>query len=259
MVAGGIAFLFIAWLMSGCAVRGPMGDVCFLCDFVPSPATGVVLTAPIVVQVVPATRFNGLAVVSLGGGLHHLQGEIFQALQAGCGLTQVDAVDERSWETAPAHEYRVKIASSDAYRADGISMVSVSATLSSVSATIHQREYRFVRSGSGTAYHGGGYDSYGRPRYTGVYQSREEALRVAMRMAMVNFCGGGMQRGVVVVEPRLNPDLAVVPYSSGGVVIYGNPYGIQSHSPGVHRQRHKDGRKQRRSVPARRAPVYKGR
>jgi len=269
-----VLFTLLIWLMEGCAWKGALGDGCVLCDFVP-PSAGKALTEPLVIQA-GQVRFNGSAVVVLDWGLNNVRGEIFQALQTGCGLTRVDAVDGRYWSSVatPTHDYRVEVSASSSSWRYGVSTVSVNATLSRNTPVSPQyREYRFVKNGSGAAYYGGWYDYYyGRPRYTSAYRSYEEALRVAIRGAMLGLCGyalPGVRSGGGSAAPQVNPSACLPPtcYESEQTIslygTWGGP-GIYSHWPvrpaqQEYKRRRDDRRQQGRRIPAHRAPVYKGR
>lgn len=203
-----ILFVIIIWLMCGCALQ-----MSILPDLAPERS---VSTERVSIPATPNPQFSGSAVVALDRSLYPLQGEIFQALHTGCGITQVEVVDEQRWlssSTTPAHDYRVKVLTSSSSWQDGIIAVSVSATLSqNMQANPQRPEYRFVKNGNGRAYYGGWHDSYGRPRHTGVWRSREEALRGAMQNAMLDLCGYALP-GVRIgasVEPQANP-LACLP------------------------------------------------
>lgn len=254
-----LAVLIALLLLSGCAWHGLMGDGCVLCDLAPSPNVSPqrrTLTEP--TPVVPATRFDGRAVVALDWSLRNLQGEIFQALRSACGIIPVEAKDRYGWPTAPAHDYGVEIRVFISWQ-NGISTARVSVMVSRVEFGYQRRDYVFLKNGSGAATYGEWYGAYG-ARRIGMYRDADSAIRFAATAAIANLCGGTLSyRPHADIEtPQEVPASCAPPDCIERTIsVYGTwgGYGINSHwpsrpaytAPEHRRHRHHSG--QRRPLP----------
>lgn len=238
-------------VLSGCVSRGVLGEVSILPDLVPKHTVPIKpLTTqmghtrsvnPLAASSVFSMRFNGTAAVSLDWALHNLEGEIFQGLKSACGITQVDAVNEYYWPTDAARDYRVKLSTSSSW-SEGVTTVSVNATVSRSTQVSHQRrEYSFLKNGSGSATYGVWYGVYG-ARRIGAYRTQEDALRVATAIALRNLCGEDSPLVVSserIVEPQADAPGCLPPscYESQQTIgIYGTwgGTGINSYGGSYH-------------------------